>query len=147
MVASAFAGMLRPAAVADYRAINDIATELGIERLDRHAGDLTLGEQRLLEVGRALGQDPLVLLLDEPFAGSDAHGVAGIIDVIRTVQRRGHGVILVDHNVDLVAGLVDRIMLLDRGRAVFNGGPKECLASPEMQRVYLGVVEVDDVRT
>jgi branched-chain amino acid transport system ATP-binding protein len=147
MVASAFAGMVRPAAVADYQAINDIAAELGIERLDRHAGDLTLGEQRLLEVGRALGQDPLVLLLDEPFAGSDAHGVAGIIDVIRTVQRRGHGVILVDHNVDLVAGLVDRIILLDRGRAVFNGGPKECLASPEMQRVYLGVVEIDDVLT
>jgi branched-chain amino acid transport system ATP-binding protein len=98
-------------------------------------------------VGRALGQDPLVLLLDEPFAGSDAHGVAGIIDVIRTVQRRGHGVILVDHNVDLVAGLVDRIILLDRGKAVFNGGPKECLASPEMQRVYLGVVEIDDVLT
>lgn len=147
MVASAFAGMVRPAAVGDYQAINDIAAELGIERLDRHAGDLTLGEQRLLEVGRALGQDPLVLLLDEPFAGSDAHGVAGIIDVIRTVQRRGHGVILVDHNVDLVAGLVDRIILLDRGRAVFNGGPKECLASPEMQRVYLGVVEIDDVLT
>jgi len=149
MIASAFAGMVRPYAKADDEALEAIAAELGIERIDRAAGDLTLGEQRLVEVGRALTQDPLVMLLDEPFAGSDAHGVAGIIEVIRTVQRRGHGVILVDHNVDLVANLVDRIMLLDRGRAVFNGGPKECLASPEMQRVYLGTLstsEADDVR-
>jgi branched-chain amino acid transport system ATP-binding protein len=144
MVSSAFAGMLRPQSRADHDAITAIAAELGIARLERLAGDLTLGEQRLVEVGRALAQDPLVLLLDEPFAGSDAHGVAGIIEVIRTVQRRGHGVILVDHNVDLVAGLVDRIMLLDRGRTVFDGGPKECLASPEMNRVYLGGVEIDD---
>jgi branched-chain amino acid transport system ATP-binding protein len=103
-----------------------------------------LGEQRLVEVGRALSHDPLVMLLDEPFAGSDAHGVTGIIDVIRTVQRRGHGVILVDHNVDLVASLVDRVMLLDRGQVVFQGGPQECLASPEMQRVYLGTLSTSE---
>jgi branched-chain amino acid transport system ATP-binding protein len=92
-----------------------------------------------------------VLLLDEPFAGSDARGVAGIAEVIRTVQRRGHAVILVDHNVDLVAGLVDRIMLLDRGRVVFDGGPRECMASPQMQTVYFGsaldAAEVEDVRS
>jgi branched-chain amino acid transport system ATP-binding protein len=53
-------------------------------------------------------------------------------------------VILVDHNVDLVAGLVDRLMLLDRGRVVFDGAPAECLASPAMQRVYFGVAGSDD---
>jgi branched-chain amino acid transport system ATP-binding protein len=99
----------------------------------------------LVEVGRALGQDPLVLLLDEPFAGSDAQGVAGIAEVIHTVRRRGHGVILVDHNVDLVARLVDRIMLLDRGRVAFDGEPRECLASPQMQQVYFGSVDDPDV--
>ena len=71
-----------------------------------------------------------MLLLDEPFAGSDADSVAGIIEVIRTVQRRGHGVILVDHNVDLVASLVDRMMLLDRGRAVFDGDPPRVPGEP-----------------
>jgi branched-chain amino acid transport system ATP-binding protein len=148
MIASAFVGMVRPYPRADMDAVDEVAAEVGIERVDRLVADLTLGEQRLVEVGRALLQDPLAMLLDEPFAGSDAHGVAGIIDVIRTVQRRGHGVILVDHNVDLVASLVDRIMLLDRGRVVFDGGPKECLASPQMQRVYLGTLstsEADDV--
>jgi branched-chain amino acid transport system ATP-binding protein len=127
----------------DATVVEAIAEELQITRLDRLAGDLTLGEQRLLEVGRALGQDPVVLLLDEPFAGSDANGVAGIIDVIRTVQRRGHGIILVDHNVDLVSSLVDRIMLLDRGHVVFDGDPAQCIASPEMQRVYFGAAALE----
>ena len=83
-------------------------------------------------------QDPLVMLLDEPFAGADANGVAGISEAIRAVRDRGHGVILVDHNVDLVASLVDRIMLLDRGRVAFDGDPAACLRSEEMQQVYFG---------
>ncbi|GAB3137062.1 hypothetical protein GCM10027290_02140 [Micromonospora sonneratiae] len=145
MTVGAFAGALRPRVADDVRAIRLLAEELGIEGLDREAGDLSLGEQRLVEVGRALGQDPLVLLLDEPFAGSDAQGVAGIAEVIHTVRRRGHGVILVDHNVDLVARLVDRIMLLDRGRVAFDGEPRECLASPQMQQVYFGSVDDPDV--
>ncbi len=145
MALAAAVGILRPSMADDEAAVTAIAGELSLSRLDREAGDLTLGEQRLVEVGRALGSDPLVMLLDEPFAGSDAAGVAGIIDVIRTVQRRGHAVILVDHNVDLVAGLVDRIMLLDRGRAVFDGDPRECLASPQMQQVYFGVADEEEV--
>ena len=138
MAAGAVLGALRPHPPADREAVEALAGELGLDGLDRLAGDLTLGEQRLVEVGRALGQDPVVMLLDEPFAGSDAQGVLGIAEVIRTVQRRGHAVILVDHNVDLVADLVDRIMLLDRGRVVFDGDPRECLASPQMQIVYFG---------
>ncbi len=143
MVLQSLRGALWVGRSSDATVVEAIAEELQITRLDRLAGDLTLGEQRLLEVGRALGQDPEVLLLDEPFAGSDANGVAGIVDVIRTVQRRGHGIILIDHNVDLVSTLVDRIMLLDRGRVVFDGDPTECIASPEMQRVYFGAVDPD----
>jgi branched-chain amino acid transport system ATP-binding protein len=144
MLAGAFRGAIRPRVPADLAAVHALADELGITDLDRDAGDLTLGEQRLVEVGRALGQDPLVLLLDEPFAGSDARGVAGIAEVIHTVQQRGHAVILVDHNVDLVARLVDRIMLLDRGRVAFDGEPRACLASPQMQAVYFGLDDDSD---
>lgn len=122
----------------DYDGAARIAAELGIRGLDRACGDLSLGEQRLVEVGRALAQDPLVMLLDEPFAGADADSVVGIIDAIRAVQARGHGVILVDHNVDLIASLADRVMLLDRGSTVFDGSPQACLASPEMRQVYFG---------
>lgn len=118
-----------------------IAEELGVPKLNEECGNLSLGEQRLVEVARALAQEPLVMLLDEPFAGADSGSIAGIIDAIRQVQARGHAVILVDHNVDLLTSLADRVMLLAQGRRVFEGGPAECLASPEMQRVYFGTGE------
>lgn len=122
----------------DYEAAAVLAEELGVEHLDRLCGDLTLGQQRLVEVARAVAQEPTVMLLDEPFAGADPNGIVGIIDAIRKVQSRGYGVILVDHNVDLLAGLVDRVMLLEQGRVVFDGDPQECLASDTMKRVYFG---------
>ncbi|GAA4487886.1 ABC transporter ATP-binding protein [Microbacterium panaciterrae] len=121
--------------------VERIAAELGVPGLDQPCANLSLGEQRLVEVARALTQDPQVMLLDEPFAGADADSVAGIIDAIRQVQARGHAVILVDHNVDLLTSLADRVMLLAQGRRVFEGPPAACLASPEMQRVYFGTAE------
>jgi branched-chain amino acid transport system ATP-binding protein len=144
MVQGAVRGVVQVADPAGDDLVEAIAAEVRVERLDRRAGDLPLGEQRLTEVARALVRDPLVLLLDEPFAGADANGVAGISEAVRTVTARGHGVVLVDHNVDLVASLVDRIMLLDQGRVVFDGDPQECLASREMQQVYFGTGGVDD---
>ncbi len=145
MLLSAVRGALWAADRADVAAVESIAAELNLDRLDRLARELTLGEQRLLEVGRALAQDPLVLLLDEPFAGSDRNGVEGIVDVIHLVQSRGHGIILVDHNVDLVSSLAQRMMLLDRGRVAFDGDPAVCIASPEMKRVYFGAGDLDHV--
>ena len=123
---------------ADYDRAAELAEDLGVHDLLRECGELSLGEQRLVEVVRALAQDPVVMLLDEPFAGADHAGVAGTVEAVRTVQARGHAVILVDHNVDLIAGLADRLMLLDRGRVVFDGDPEECLASAEMKAVYFG---------
>jgi branched-chain amino acid transport system ATP-binding protein len=123
---------------ADYPVAATLAAELGVHDVGRSCGQLSLGEQRLVEVVRALAQDPVVMLLDEPFAGADHAGVTGTVEAIRTVQVRGHGVVLVDHNVDLIAGLADRILLLDRGRVVFDGDPEECLASDEMKAVYFG---------
>jgi len=146
LVRGAITGMLgRHAAPTDIA--RRLADEVGIRDLDQLAAELTLGEQRLVEVGRALGADPVVMLLDEPFAGSDAHGADGISGVVRMLRERGHGVILIDHNVDLVTGLADRVMLMERGRVAFEGHPHECLASPEMRRVYFGDVPVaPDVR-
>lgn len=139
MVRGMFRGIGRGADPCEYARIDALAEELNLGDTTRLARDLTLGEQRLLEVARALLQDPVVMLLDEPFAGADAEGVEGIVDALRTVQRRGHGVILVDHNVDLVASVVDRIMLLAEGRVRFDGDPIECLSSTEMRAVYFGV--------
>jgi branched-chain amino acid transport system ATP-binding protein len=136
LVTGVVRGVLAPSA--ETGRVEAIAADLGLAGLDRLAGDLTLGEQRLVEVGRALAAEPQVLLLDEPFAGADAAGIAGISRGINLVRDHGHGVILVDHNVDLVAGLVDRVMLLESGRVAFDGSPSACLQSAEMQRVYFG---------
>ena len=118
--------------------VDRVAAALGLEAIDRYCMELTLGELRLLEVGRALLMKPALMLLDEPFAGSDARGVSGIRSAIAEILKSGCGVILVDHNVDIVASLAHRIVLLNLGAKVFDGSPRDCLASPEMQAVYFG---------
>lgn len=138
LVAGLVAGALRPAGARFDAVLHRVADALDLGDLGRRCGDLTLGEQRLVEVARALAQEPSVLLLDEPFAGADSGGIAAISEAIRAVRAQGCGIILVDHNVDIVASLVDRIMLLRSGAVVFDGDPDECLASPEMQDVYFG---------
>jgi branched-chain amino acid transport system ATP-binding protein len=120
------------------RRVEEVCEELHLTGLDRECSELTLGELRLVEVARALMQNPAVLLLDEPFAGSDPDGVHGVSHSLRQIQARGCGVILVDHNVDIVAGLVDRIVLMALGEVVFDGPTRACLASKEMREVYLG---------
>lgn len=118
--------------------VERVAASLGLEDIDRACMELTLGELRLLEVGRALLTRPALMLLDEPFAGSDARGVAGIQLAISEILKTGCGVILVDHNVDIVASLAHRIALLNLGAKVFDGSPRDCLSSREMQAVYFG---------
>lgn len=132
-----FAGMVTGPG-SEYTAAAQLANEFGLLDVDRRCGDLSLGEQRLVEVVRAIAQDPTVMLLDEPFAGADPVGIAGTNAAIREVKARGHAVVLVDHNVDLVSDLADRIVLLDQGEVVFDGDPQECLVSDEMKAVYFG---------
>ncbi|GEL21228.1 ABC transporter ATP-binding protein [Pseudonocardia sulfidoxydans NBRC 16205] len=136
MVAAVFDGMVRGVVAADVHRAVAAAHVMGLERLDRPCADLTLGEQRLVEVARVLVQEPRVVLFDEPFAGADANGVAGISAVVEKVRDEGRGAILVDHNVDLVSSLADRVVVLDQGSVGFSGTPDECLASEEMQRIY-----------
>jgi branched-chain amino acid transport system ATP-binding protein len=131
-------GLVRPTQPAAEAEVQRVATEVGIEDLDRLCSDLTLGMMRVVEFARALVQQPAVLLLDEPFAGSDAGTVEHVTAALSRVRDSGCGVILVDHNVDLVAALVDRIVLMNQGAVVFDGAPAECLASPEMREVYFG---------
>jgi branched-chain amino acid transport system ATP-binding protein len=131
-------GAVRPATPKEDAEITRLAEELHISGLNRLCADLTLGEQRLVEVARALIRKPSVLLLDEPFAGGDVRGVEGMTHALERIVERGCGILVVDHNVDIVAALVHRIVLMDQGRVVFDGDPQECLRSPEMRQVYFG---------
>jgi branched-chain amino acid transport system ATP-binding protein len=103
------------------------------ERVDT----LPYGMQRRLDVALVLAQDPALLVLDEPAAGLSAAETRDMIEVLRsTIGRRG--LILVEHDMDVVYALVDRITVLDYGRVLTEGTPAEVNVDPAVRRVYLG---------
>lgn len=132
-------GMVRPGTDELDRMAVRLAERLMLPEIDRPCSALTLGQMRLCEVARALAQQPRVLLCDEPFSGVDERGSQRISEAIHEVTQDGCSVILIDHNIDLVAGMVDRMVLMDHGRVSFDGDPRDCVKSPEMEEAYFGV--------
>jgi ABC-type branched-subunit amino acid transport system ATPase component len=110
-------------------------TEVG----DRPALAIPLGTGRLVEVARALASDPTVMLLDEPSSGLDVHETEQLGEALRRVRAdRGTAFVLVEHNVEFVLGLSDRITVLDFGKLIAEGTPDEIRTSPEVQAAYFG---------
>ena len=106
---------------------------------DRPALSLPLGTGRLVEVARALAGEPAVVLLDEPSSGLDPRETEQLGDALRRVRAdRGTAFVLVEHNVDFVLGLSDRVTVLDFGRVILDGTPAEVRTSPEVQAAYFG---------
>ena len=102
------------------------------------AGNLALGPQRLMEIARALCADPTLLLLDEPAAGLRLKEKQALGDVLRQLKREGMAILLVEHDMDLVMGLVDRIVVMEFGTRLIEGTPAEVQASPAVRAAYLG---------
>jgi branched-chain amino acid transport system permease protein len=102
------------------------------------AGNLALGPQRLMEIARALCADPTLLLLDEPAAGLRFKEKEGLADVLRQLRDEGMSILLVEHDMDLVMGLVDRIVVMEFGTRLIDGTPEEVQASPAVRAAYLG---------
>ncbi len=121
-------------------AVAEILALLGLETVaDRPAVAVPLGTGRLVEVGRALASDPLVMLLDEPSSGLDVHETEQLGDALRRVrQDRGTAFVLVEHNVEFVLDLADRVTVLDFGKVLTEGPPDEVRDSPEVQAAYFG---------
>jgi branched-chain amino acid transport system ATP-binding protein len=115
---------------------------LGLEGVADHpARSLPLGTGRLVEVARALAARPRVLLLDEPSSGLDADETARLANVLaRLPAERGTALLLVEHNVEMVLGLVERVTVLDFGVVIAEGTPAEIRASAAVQAAYLGSV-------
>ncbi|NUZ04830.1 ABC transporter permease subunit [Piscinibacter koreensis] len=108
------------------------------ELAHEYAGNLALGQQRLMEIARALCADPTLLLLDEPAAGLRHKEKQGLADVLRQLRSEGLSILLVEHDMDLVMGLVDRVVVMEFGTKLIEGTPEVVQASPEVRAAYLG---------
>jgi branched-chain amino acid transport system permease protein len=110
------------------------------EKFGDLAGNLPLGQQRLLEVARALAADPVVVILDEPAAGLRSLEKKILSELLRSLRKGGMTIVLVEHDMDFVMNLVDRIVVMDFGAKLTEGLPAEIRADARVQEAYLGGV-------
>jgi branched-chain amino acid transport system ATP-binding protein len=114
-----------------------------LDKAASHASALPHGDQRKLEVALLMALDPQVFMFDEPTAGMSVDEVPVILDLIRALKsRRDRTILLVEHKMDVVRELADRIIVLHNGQLVADGDPAEVIASPVVQQAYLGTAPV-----
>jgi branched-chain amino acid transport system ATP-binding protein len=117
---------------------------MGIHRhADELASNLSYGDQRRLEIARAMATEPKLICLDEPAAGFNPAEKVQLMELIRKVRDQGYTVLLIEHDMRLVMGVTDRIVVLEFGRKIAEGKPDEIRDNPAVIAAYLGVDEED----
>lgn len=117
----------------------ELLNELGVTHLRKHkAYTLSGGEQRRVEIARALATNPAFLLLDEPFTGIDPKTVADIQQIIRYLRDKGIGILITDHNVRETLAITDRAYIIHKGQILVSGDAKTVSESVTAKKFYLG---------
>lgn len=114
-----------------------------LDKRDELAGNLNFGEQRRLELARALATEPRMLLLDEPAAGMNYPEIQELIEDLQKLREMGKTIFLIEHVMDLVMGVADRIAVLNFGEKIAEGAPTEIQANARVIEAYLGERKVD----
>jgi len=110
-----------------------------IEYENNIANDLSYGQQKLVEIGRALAADPKVLLLDEPMAGLNVVMIEKMLALIEDIKNRNKAVVLIEHNMDVINSISDVVFVLNFGQLIASGSPVEVMKCPEVVESYLGI--------
>ena len=125
-----------------YEKAHEILTYLGI---DQYAGEiadnLPYGKQRKVEIGRALASEPKIILLDEPSAGMNPQETAELMELIAGISKRGPAVVVIEHNMQLIMGICDRITVLNFGEKICEGAPEYVQSDQSVIEAYLGQEE------
>jgi branched-chain amino acid transport system ATP-binding protein len=124
------------------RCRDEAARLLGFMGLERRAhvaaGALSYGERRMLEIARALATAPRLLMVDEPAAGLNAREVETLVERLRQLREDGLTLLVVEHNMDLVMTIADRVLVIDYGQHLFEGTPAQVQQHPGVIAAYLG---------